>query len=473
MLFNSFEFGLFLVIVYAVYWIIGTNRIKAQNIWILAASYFFYGFWDWRFLSLLLASSLVDYGVGLFLEKTTTKWKRKFYLGTSIVWNLGVLFTFKYFGFFIDNFEALFQIESAGRYNFWNLAIPLGLSFYTFQTMSYAFDVYQKKITPTKNLLPFLCYVSFFPQLIAGPIERAQNMIPQFETKRKFNAQNSKEGLRQILWGLFKKIIVAEKLGIAVDTLYAAPDEYHFITILYCGILFMMQLYCDFSGYTDIALGTAKLFGFKLSKNFNLPYLAKSITNFWQRWHMTLTQWFTSYVYIPFVSNFKRNSFASLLGVIITMTLVGFWHGASWNFVLFGFINALIIIFERIPLFRKTNLKELFEKNYRFLSIIYTYILYALCCIIFRAQDFNQIEILLSRVFTLETNGMLTSLIGLKIGFLFFLLIGEIWFHTKDYPLQQFEKWAPKPIRWVVYYAFIFVIIRYAEPKEAFIYFQF
>ena len=474
MLFNSFDFGLFLVIAYCIYWGIGVKRLKAQNLFILVASYFFYAFWDWRFLMLIIASSLVDYLAGLYIEKTQSKSKRKVLLWSSILWNLGVLFLFKYFNFFIESFEALFNIESSSNYNFWNVAIPVGLSFYTFQTMSYTIDVYKKKIEPTYNLLHFLCFVSFFPQLVAGPIEKAKDLIPQFAKQRKFDFQKSKEGLRQILWGLFKKIIVAEKLGIAVDMVYNQPSDYNSITLLFAGTLFFFQLYCDFSGYTDIAIGTAKMFGFNLSKNFNLPYLARSISEFWQRWHITLTRWFTDYCYIPFVSSFKNSPVISAIGVILTMTLVGFWHGANWTFLLFGLINGVMMVFERLPLFSKNSTFEshLFSKS-RIYSFIYLTASYTLLSLIFRAQDFEQLSVIFHRIFSFTWDGAFTTLIGWKLGYLIFMLFAELLSQKKDYPLQQFENWAPKPVRWIAYYAFIFIIIRYAEPKEAFIYFQF
>jgi D-alanyl-lipoteichoic acid acyltransferase DltB (MBOAT superfamily) len=474
MLFNSFDFGFFLVIAYCIYWAIGLKRLKAQNIFILAASYFFYAFWDWRFLILIIASSLVDYFAGLYIEKTKSTSKRKALLWSSIVWNLGVLFLFKYFNFFIESFETLFNIETSSGYNFWNVAIPVGLSFYTFQTMSYTIDVYKNKITPTKNLLHFLCFVSFFPQLVAGPIEKAKDLIPQFAKQRTFDLQNSKEGLRQILWGLFKKIIVAEKIGLAVDMVYNQPGDYNFITLLFSGTLFFFQLYCDFSGYTDIAIGTAKMFGFKLSKNFNLPYLGRSISEFWQKWHITLTRWFTDYCYIPFVSSFKNSPIVSAIGVILTMTLVGFWHGANWTFLLFGLINGVIMVVERLPIFSK---KATFESKLfsapRVFSFLYMTAAYTLLSLIFRAQNFEQMSVIFSRIFNFTWEGAFTTLIGWKLGYLAFMLIVELLFRKKDYPLQQFEGWASKPFRWVAYYILIFIIIRYAEPKEAFIYFQF
>lgn len=474
MLFNSFDFGLFLIIAYAIYWLIGTRRVTLQNVFLLLASYFFYAFWDWRFLGLLISSSLIDYFAGIYIAKFKNTFQKKGILWFSIIWNLGVLFTFKYFNFFLESFETLFQIESSSAYNFWNIAIPVGLSFYTFQTMSYTIDVYKGKINPTKNILHFLCFVSFFPQLVAGPIEKAKDLLPQFAQKRIFDLQNAKEGLRQILWGLFKKIIVAEKIGLAVDMVYQAPEGYHFITLLFAGALFFFQLYCDFSGYTDVALGTAKLFGFKLSKNFNLPYLGKSISDFWQRWHITLTRWFTDYCYIPFVSSFKKNPFINAIGVVLTMTLVGFWHGANWTFLLFGFFNGIIMVLERLPLFsNKTTLENKLFSSPRILSWFYMTAAYTLFSLIFRAQSIEQVEIIFGRLLSFSTEGALTTLIGWKLCYLAVMIIAELVFLTKDYPFEKMEQWAPMPLRWAVYYIVVFIIIQYAEPKEAFIYFQF
>lgn len=235
-----------------------------------------------------------------------------------------------------------------------------------------------------------------------------------------------------------------------------------------------MQIYCDFSGDTDIALGTAKLFGFRLSKNFNLPYLSKTLGNFWQRWHITLTRWFTNYVYRSFVSLFNKSKVSNSLGLIITMTLVGFWHGAAWNFLIFGFLNGVFMVMERIPFFNKRkNLIQLLNKQYRWFSIIYMAGIYVVLGLAFRAQNIDQLLSLYTRVFTIETSGIFSSLIGWKIGYLLFLLITEIWFRKKDFPLQGLEKWLTKPLRWALYYILIFIIINYAEPKEAFIYFQF
>jgi D-alanyl-lipoteichoic acid acyltransferase DltB (MBOAT superfamily) len=481
-LFNSFDFGFFLVIVYLAYWIIGTDRRNAQNVLLLIASYTFYGLWDWRFLGLLIMSSLIDFIAARAIAISRKRSRQKLFLWLSIAWNLGVLFSFKYFNFFIDSFESLFGIEAASGYTFWNVAIPLGLSFYTFQTMSYTIDVFQSHRSskgsaaqPTKNLLEFLCFVSFFPQLVAGPIEKSRHLLPQFEKKRHFDLQTSKEGLRQILWGLFKKIIVAEKLGIAVTMVFNNPEGYNSITLVFALVLFCFQVYCDFSGYTDIALGTAKLFGFKLSKNFNLPYLSKSISELWQRWHITLTRWFTDYVYIPIVRSSKRISpLKRAFGILVTFTLVGLWHGANWTFVFFGMLSAVVLVLERIPLFRnKKTLKQKLQQVPRVFSMGYVFVIFTLLALLFRANNMSQVLVFLKRIFSFTLDGAFTTLIGYKLVYLVFVLIAEIATREYDFPLQKLELKFPRLFRWAIYYTLIIFIIRYAEPKEAFIYFQF
>ncbi len=475
MLFNSFDFGFFLVIVYTLYWVIGTQKRKAQNILLLIASYVFYGLWDWRFLGLIFMSSLIDFLVGKAIESSPKKIVRRLYLWGSILWNLGVLFTFKYFNFFLDNFRSLFGMEASEGYYFWNIAIPVGLSFYTFQTMSYTIDVYKKKIKPTSNFIEFFCFVGFFPQLVAGPIERARDLLPQFEKKRTFDYQNSKEGLRQILWGLFKKILVADKLGIAVTMVFNAPEDYGMFTLVYASLLFFFQIYCDFSGYTDIAIGTAKLFGFKLNRNFKIPYLSISITEFWMRWHITLTKWFTDYVYFPILRSRKKiTPTLRIMAVLVTMVLVGFWHGANWTYIMFGLVNGAILIVERIPFFKSGDvLQKKLYKIPRVLSLIYFFSIAALMSMFFRSESIAQSFLILRKVFTFEIDNHISSLIGIKLMYLGILITAELLTKKKDFPLQHLEIKMPKVARWAIYYILIFLIIRYAEPKEAFIYFQF
>jgi len=475
-LFNSFDFGFFLVIVYLVYWSIGSKRRSFQNLSLLVASYIFYGLWDWRFLGLLIASSLIDFVAGYYIYKTEKTRHRKLWLFFSIFWNIGILVSFKYFNFFLDSFHQLFSLEASnGSFTIWTAIIPLGLSFYTFQTMGYTIDVYRKKLKPTHNLLNFLCFVSFFPQLVAGPIERAKKLLPQFKRERDFDTQSTKEGLRQILWGLFKKILVADKLGIAVTMVFNAPEEYGIIMLLFASVLFCFQVYCDFSGYTDIAIGTARLFGFKLSRNFNMPYLAKSVTNFWQRWHITLTKWFTDYVYIPFVKSKNRVTTTwRAVGLMLTMLLVGLWHGANWTFVAFGLFNGVVLVSERIPFStHKKTLLQFLKGAPLLVSLLYLFFISSISAIFFRSETIEKAFLILKRIFTFQLDTNLSTLIGWKLGYLVFLVLAEIVMRNQNYPLQKLENLLPRPMRWILYYVGIILIVRYSETSESFIYFQF
>ncbi|HET8804050.1 MAG TPA: MBOAT family O-acyltransferase, partial [Aequorivita sp.] len=401
MLFNSFSFGLFLPITLLFYWAVGFKRIKAQNAILLLASYYFYGLWDWRFLLLIIASSLVDYFAALAIKGTDDTKRRKFYLYSSILWNLGVLFLFKYYNFFIDELALLFNMHQ-GEYGFssLNLILPIGLSFYTFQTMSYTIDVYKNRITPTNNLLNFLCFVGFFPQLVAGPIEKASHLLPQFSKKRSFDREEVKEGLRQILWGLFKKMVIADNAAYIVNMVYASPENYGSLSLVYASVLFFFQIYGDFSGYSDIAIGSAKLFGFKLSKNFNIPYLAKSVTDFWQRWHITLTRWFTDYVYFPIIQKDLRSTSRRNVAIFFTMALIGFWHGANWTFVIFGVFHGLLIIVERTPIAKDRKSSIYYKVQIpNFLLPFISFIFITVSCILFRSPNIDVLWLIFKRIF--------------------------------------------------------------------------
>jgi alginate O-acetyltransferase complex protein AlgI len=461
------------VLVFLLYWILGSQRRTSQNVLILIASYVFYGLWDWRFLLLLIASTLIDYYAGIYLARTDSLKLRKRILWSSLIWNLGILLIFKYFNFFTGSFLDLFGMNNDG-FHIWNVIIPVGLSFYTFQTISYTIDVYKCRIPPTHHILEFACFVSFFPQLVAGPIERARHLLPQFEKQRKFDIKECKEGLRQILWGLFKKVIVAEKLGVAVDMVFNAPEEYSALTIAYGAVLFYFQIYCDFSGYTDIAIGTARLFGFKLSRNFNLPYLAKNVTDFWRRWHITLTRWFTDYVYVPLVKNWRPISQrVRITGLFVTMVLIGLWHGANWTFIVFGIFHGIFLALEQF--LKKYNQRtRSYVKGTRILiNIPYLLFLCIVSAVLFRATDMAQAWLMLEKIATLQIDGIVSTLIGYKLIYLVAMLLLEIVHHTKAHPLENLEIRLSRPLRWVVYYTLVFIIIRYAEPREAFISFQF
>lgn len=336
--FTSLVFIIFLAIVFAGYWL--ARRSRSQNAILVLASYFFYGWWDYRFCALILFSSLVDYFIGAKLNGTDSQVKRRIYLGISLVGNLSLLAVFKYFGFFADSLQILAQ-------NFgWtfhavtlNIVLPVGISFYTFQTLSYTIDVYRRQLEPSKSLIDYLAFVSFFPQLVAGPIERGQNLLPQFQARRTFDRKNAEDGCRWILWGFFKKLAIADPLAITVDRFYGSWETASGPELTLATVFFAFQIYCDFSAYSDIAIGTAKLFNIRLMRNFAYPYFSQSIGEFWRRWHISLSTWFRDYVYIPLggsnVTTTRRN-----INLMATFLLSGLWHGAAWTFVVWGGVHG-------------------------------------------------------------------------------------------------------------------------------------
>ena len=342
MLFNSIEFAIFLPIVFILYWFVTNRNLKIQNILLVCASYLFYGWWDWRFLSLIFFSSIVDYLVGIGLSKTEKTGKRKFLLLISIFVNLGFLGVFKYFNFFAENFAQAFTLfGSSIEPNRLNIILPVGISFYTFQTLSYSIDVYKKKLQPTKDIVAFFAFVSFFPQLVAGPIERATNLLPQFYKKREFSYDKATDGMRQILWGLFKKMVIADNCARLVNDIFDNFETFSGSTLLFGIVLFAFQIYGDFSGYSDIAIGTSRLFGFNLKRNFAFPYFSRDIAEFWRRWHISLSTWFRDYVYIP-LGGSRGGKFSQVRNIFIIFIVSGFWHGANWTFIVWGALNAYI-----------------------------------------------------------------------------------------------------------------------------------
>ena len=348
MLFNSIDFLFFLPIVFILYWFIFNNNIKVQNFLLLISSYFFYGWWDWRLLFLIFISTLVDYYVGQNIYISKNRRVRKFYLSLSIIFNLTLLGFFKYFNFFIDswvNFISLFGYNHLSTWTL-NIVLPIGISFYTFQTMSYSLDIYYNKLKPTWDFISFASFVSFFPQLVAGPIERASNLLPQILSKRKFKYEQGVQGLRLILWGLFKKVVIADSLSWRVNYCFENFELLDGGTLFLGLIYFSIQIYCDFSGYSDIAIGTAKLFGIKLMSNFKFPYFSRNIGEFWRRWHISLSTWFRDYMYIP-LGGSKGSIWFSIRNIFLIFIISGLWHGANWKFMLWGLIHSLFYI----PLF--------------------------------------------------------------------------------------------------------------------------
>ncbi len=344
MLFNSIEFAIFLPIVFILYWFVTNKNLKLQNILLVLASYVFYGWWDWRFLSLIVFSSFVDYSVGVALSKTTLVRKRKALLWTSILINLGFLGFFKYFNFFAESFADAFTLF--GRHmetSRLEILLPVGISFYTFQTLSYSIDVYKRKLEPTKDVVAFFAFVSFFPQLVAGPIERATNLLPQFYKKRHFVYARAVDGMRQILWGLFKKMVIADNCAEYANQIFNNYEDYSGSTLFLGALFFTFQIYGDFSGYSDIAIGTSRLFGFNLMQNFAFPYFSRDIAEFWRRWHISLSTWFRDYLYIP-LGGSRGGTWMKVRNTFIIFIVSGFWHGANWTFIIWGFLNALYFL---------------------------------------------------------------------------------------------------------------------------------
>jgi alginate O-acetyltransferase complex protein AlgI len=348
MLFNSIEYLLFLPTIILLYWIVFKKALKPQNLLLLISSYIFYGWWDWRFLSLIFLSTVVDYFVGFKIHDSQDNKIRKSYLWVSILFNLGLLGFFKYFNFFIDSWIDLLGSFGYEQKSVWtlNVILPVGISFYTFQTMSYSLDIYYKKLKPTKDFISFASFVSFFPQLVAGPIERASNLLPQILTKRVFKYEQGVQGLRLILWGMFKKVVIADSLAPHVDIIFHNYSVYDGGILLLGLIYFSFQIYCDFSGYSDIAIGTAKLFGIELMSNFKFPYFSRDIGEFWRRWHISLSSWFRDYLYIP-LGGSKGGKWISIKNIFIVFIVSGFWHGSNWTFIMWGLFHSLLYI----PLF--------------------------------------------------------------------------------------------------------------------------
>lgn len=478
MLFNSFEFAIFLPLVFLLYWFVFQKSIRQQNVFLLIASYVFYGWWDYRFLSLIIFSSAVDFLVGKKLERTQGKAARKLLLLSSIIVNIGFLGFFKYYNFFAESFaEAFTFMGSHFEANRLNIVLPVGISFYTFQTLSYTIDIYRKKIKPTKDPVAFFAFVSFFPQLVAGPIERASNLLPQFSKQRRFHYPSAVDGSRQILWGLFKKIVIADNCAGYVNQIFENYADYNTSTLILGAVLFAFQIYGDFSGYSDIAIGTARLFGFNLKQNFAFPYFSRDIAEFWRRWHISLSTWFRDYVYIP-LGGSKVNTAKKVRNVFIIFLVSGLWHGANWTFVAWGFLNALYFL----PLMlvgrnREHNDKiagnKLLPGLFTFAKIIITFALTCFAWIFFRAES-------ISHAFSYIGNMELSALLipPQKSPVELFILIGLMlvaeWLQRhKKHALELDKTKVPLVTRWLVYYAIIILMIVFSGEQHEFIYFQF
>jgi D-alanyl-lipoteichoic acid acyltransferase DltB (MBOAT superfamily) len=485
MLFNSIEFLVFLPIVFLLYWLVfdrlfgqSKHQVRWQNAFIVLASYVFYGWWDWRFLLLIAFTSFCSWGSGLLIGRSGSQKTARFWMWLNIVLNLGILAVFKYYDFFVAEFARLFHISADGL--LLKVILPVGISFYTFQALSYSIDVYRQKMEPTRDIVAFFAFISFFPQLVAGPIERATNLLPQFLKRRKFDYGTAVDGMRQILWGLFKKIVVADTCAVYVNQVFSTYTEQSGSTLLLAAVLFAFQIYGDFSGYSDIAIGTAKLFGIQLMRNFNVPYFSRDIAEFWRRWHISLTTWFRDYVYIPLggsrVSKWKvvRNTFVIFL-------LSGFWHGANWTFIAWGAFHALLFL----PLIltgknrKYTNqvaegrcLPSIKEMG----QILFTFFWTVMGWILFRAKNIGQAWAYYRGVFSKSLfmvpwlKNRETYLV-ISVSVVVMLLVE--WINRGERHGLVFSDKFPVWARYLVYLALSIVIIRFSGTPSAFIYFAF
>lgn len=504
MLFNSIEFAIFLPIVFLIYWAIGYAHIndqlklRLQNAFIVIASYIFYGWWDWRFLLLIAFTSFCSWGSGLLIAKSVSsnssvdgQKKAKFWTAANIAFNLAILAVFKYYDFFVREFGQLFGISTDCL--LLRIILPVGISFYTFQALSYSIDVYRKKIEPTSDIVAFFAYVAFFPQLVAGPIERATNLLPQFQANRKFNYDQAVDGMRQILWGLFKKIVVADNCATYVDQVWATYDTQTGSTLLLAASLFTFQIYGDFSGYSDIAIGTAKLFGIRLMRNFNNPYFSRDIAEFWRRWHISLTTWFRDYVYIPLggsrpeipahIKNpdrykkwiIVRNTFAIFL-------LSGFWHGANWTFIAWGAYHALLflplILLGQNRKYTNQVAEGRISPTWKECGQIFlTFMLAVFGWIIFRAETITQAWDIIESIFSKS----LFTIPWLRNRYfyipLFTCLVLQIlteWINRQKSHPFDLSSINNHTIKYLIYFVIISLIIFFTPPTPSpFIYFQF
>jgi len=479
MVFNSIEFLIFLPTVFLLYWFVFQKNLKLQNLFILAISYVFYGWWDWRFLSLILLCSGINYVAGIQLASNEKQKNRKLILALSCIFSLGLLCVFKYFNFFIDNFINAFAL--VGIYlqsRTLNIILPVGISFYTFKALSYTIDVYKRKLEPTKDIIAFFSFVGFFPQLLAGPIDRATNLLPQFYIKRTFEYDKAVDGMRQILWGFFKKIVIADNCATYVNNIYLNYETLPASTLLLGAVFFSFQIYSDFSGYSDIAIGTSRLFGFSSMRNFSVPYFSRDIAEFWRRWHISLTSWFRDYLYIPLGGN-KGTKYQVVRNTFIVFLVCGFWHGANWTFIAWGLINALYFLPLLLLGKNRKNIDTVAQGRIlpsikELLQMGTTFAFATLAWIFFRAdsisQAFSYIEHMFSKSLITYPKGVDETLI---LPLLLILVLVEWLQRDKEHGLDFSSRKIPSFVRIIIYYALIIMIMQFVAGQQTFIYFQF
>jgi D-alanyl-lipoteichoic acid acyltransferase DltB (MBOAT superfamily) len=478
MLFNSSIFLVFFPLVFALHWWVVRHSIRLRNLLLLVASYVFYGWWDVRFLALLAFSSIVDYAVAGAIASTSELSRRRAYLAVSMVVNLGLLCYFKYANFFIHGFASLLAtLGFQANISSLEVILPVGISFYTFQTMSYTIDVYRRQLEPARNIVDFLTFVSFFPQLVAGPIERATNLLPQFSQPSVFVRRDAVDALRRILWGFFKKVVVADTCASHVDLIFGHQGELPG-SILFLGMVyFAFQIYGDFSGYSDIAIGTARLLGFRLMTNFRLPYFSRDVAEFWRRWHISLSTWFRDYLYIP-LGGSRGGVARNVLNVLVIFTVSGFWHGANWTFIVWGALNGLFFIPLLLRGSNRANMDTVAAGRYlptlrELVAMLKTFLLICITWVFFRSASMTDALAYLQGMaspglFSVPSHPMLT---WSPLGAIALLVLVE-WVQRHRAHTFDVASW-PVWLRWSAYYGVLVLILQYGQPTVSFIYFQF
>jgi alginate O-acetyltransferase complex protein AlgI len=487
MLFNSVSFAIFLPIVFILYWYIANRNLKFQNALLLIASYFFYSCWDWRFLFLLVFSTVLDYFTGIKVSESNRLGIKRFWFWLSISVNVGFLGVFKYYNFFAESFaEAVSHLGWHVSPSTLSVILPVGISFYTFHGLSYVIDIYNDRIKAERNFVDYSLFVSFFPLLVAGPIERATHLLPQLKQKRTFDYSRAVDGLRQILWGLFKKVVIADNCAEYANMIFNNPHDFSGFALVMGALFFTIQIYGDFSGYSDIALGTSRLFGIELLRNFAFPYFSRDIAEFWRRWHISLSRWFRDYLYIP-LGGSQGGTWMKVRNTFIIFIVSGFWHGANWTFIMWGFLNAVYFLPLLLTNNNRNNLEtvaqgRLLPSFKEFTQITVTFALTVFAWIFFRAQNMEHAWDYIQNMFTglvhkdgfIQTRDLFIWKIGYFIPLLvIFFFVVEWLGREEQYAIAKFGiKWK-WPVRYAVYYAIILAIFLFSGKEEQFIYFQF
>jgi len=476
MLFDTFTFAVFLIIVFAAYWSLPHEPTRARNVLLLFASYVFYGWWDWRFLSLIALSSAVDYAVAIGIERHEQRAQRAL-LGVSLCVNLGLLGVFKYYDFFIASFAVVLQqLGMRPNLTTLSLVLPVGISFYTFQTLSYTLDVYRGRMRACHDPVAFFSYVSFFPQLVAGPIERAHHLLPQFSEPKTFDQKAAMDGLSQALYGLFKKVVIADTCAHFVDLIFADYASQPPSVLVLGAVYFAFQIYGDFSGYSDIAIGIAKLFGFDLMRNFSYPYFSRDIAEFWRRWHISLSTWFRDYLYIP-LGGSRGSMSLKIRNTMIVFLVSGLWHGANWTFVVWGLLNALYFLPLLVRAQNRRHLDGVAEGRWRAsfgeaTSIALTFALTCLAWVFFRSPTITDAMLYLDRVFSLQVFAMPDRYRAALPLVVLFVVFEWLQRHERNpLALERLPKTARIGLRYVALFAIFYA--RSKHEQTQFIYFQF